>query len=146
MTTPLTPLHFAGAMQEAAEAYNTPISTTATSVLFKALIRKAPSMTCELFDYAMGEALCSCRFMPRLVDILDASYERSTVGLPPMPDIDPRYADAYQQSAYYRALDTRERAKAAAPIDTSKPKEGCRQLAALPSSNGRALAAAYPHP
>jgi hypothetical protein len=140
MPTPLTPEHFASAMRMVAETYNAPISVDGLAMLYRAMLKQAPSMTAELFDYGLQQAICSCRFMPRLVDILEACYERSTADLPKMPDIDPRYANEHQQGIYYRALDARNRALASAPVDTTKPKAACRDLIGLPVQSRAALA------
>ena len=134
MTTPLTPLHFAAAIHNAATIYNQPLTEQTAVLMFNVLIETAPNMTAELFDWGLKQALLTSRFMPRLVDILEACYVRDTSGLPKMPDIDPRYADAYLQGIYYRAEQYRLSALSSAPVDTSRPKAAVRHLAALPSA------------
>ena len=136
MSEPLTPDHFIASMRMAGEIYNAPISAEGCVILYRALMKQAPAMTAALFDWGMQQALCSCRFMPRLVDILEACYDRDTTNLPKLPDIDPRYADEYQQRIYYRALETRNRALAFAPVDTSKPKAAARLALEPISSSG----------
>jgi hypothetical protein len=132
MITPLTPRHFAAAIHNAATIYNQPLTDQTAALMFNVLIGAAPTMTAELFDWGLHQALCSCRFMPRIVDILEACYERDTTGMPKMPDIDPRYADPYLQGIYYRAEQYRHSALSSAPVDTSRPKAAVRHLAALP--------------
>ena len=134
MTTSLSVEHVAAGFHAAARLYNQPLDHETAALIYQILMKAAPSMTAELFDHGLTEAIKSGRFMPRIVDILEACYERDTSGLPKMPDIDPRYADANLQGIYYRAEQYRHSALSSAPVDTSRPKAAVRHLAALPST------------
>jgi hypothetical protein len=128
LTNLLSFQHFAAAFHNAATIYNQPLTAEAAGLMFAVLAQEAPDMTRELFDWGLQKVLCSGRFMPRIVDILEACYERDTSGLPALPDIDPRFADPYLQGVYYRAEQFRRTALASAPVDTSRPKAACRHL------------------
>ena len=134
MTTPLSVEHLAAGFHAAARIYNQPLDHETAALIYQVLMKAAPSMTAELFDHGLQKAMELGRFMPRIMDILEACYERDTSGLPKMPDIDPRYADANLQGIYYRAEQYRLSALSSAPVDTSRPKAAVRHLAALPSA------------
>jgi hypothetical protein len=136
MTTPLSVEHVAAGFHAAARLYNQPLDHETAALIYAVLMKAAPSMTAELFDHGLQKAMESGRFMPRIVDILEACYERDTSGLPKMPDIDPRYADAYLQGIFYRAEQYRHSALSSAPVDTSRPKAACRHLAELTAGAG----------
>ena len=87
------------------------------TLAFKALRQAAPNMTNEQLDYAVMQAMTRCKFMPRIPDLMEELYERDEEHLPKLPDIDPNYADSYQQGIYYRALSERNKAKISAPFD-----------------------------
>jgi hypothetical protein len=131
-SAPLTLRHFAAAFHNAATIYNQPLTAETAGLMFAVLTKAAPGMTQDLFDWGLQQALCSCRFMPRIVDILEACYERDTSGLPALPDIDPRFADSYLLGVYHRGEQFHHTALASAPVDTSRPKAACRHLQALP--------------
>jgi len=87
------------------------------TLAYKALRQAAPNMTNEQLDWAVMQAMTRCKFMPRIPDLMEELYERTEENLPKLPDIDPIYADSYQQGIYYRAVSERNKAKASAPFD-----------------------------
>ena len=93
------------------------------TLAFKSLQQAAPNMTNEQLDFAVMQAMTRCKFMPRIPDLMEELYERDEEHLPKLPDIDPNYADSYQQSTYYRALSERNKAKANAPFNPGKYRE-----------------------
>ena len=93
------------------------------TLAFKALQQAAPNMTNEQLDYAVMQAMTRCKFMPRIPDLMEELYERNEEHLPKLPDIDPNYADSYQQGIYYRALSERNKAKINAPFNPEKYRD-----------------------
>lgn len=93
------------------------------TLAFKSLQQAAPNMTNEQLDYAVMQAMTRCKFMPRIPDLMEELYERDEEHLPKLPDIDPQYADSYQQSTYYRALSERNKAKVNAPFDPDRYRQ-----------------------
>lgn len=106
MSKPLTSDHFFKAWTGLLAAFHKEGNDIANAMQFKALKGMDPELTCEQFDYAVGQCLLSCKFMPSLAQVLREIYapDHDTWNMPALPDIDPRYADEYQLSQYNRAL------------------------------------------
>lgn len=134
--TALTFEHFAQVEEALCSYYGRTANALGCSFAFQALMQAAPSITQELWDLGVARALASSRWKPSLSDVLCTIYERSTEGLPPLPDIDPRFADGYQQNTYWRAVDTRRKLLESAPVDPRRVKP---EVVAELSSKGVAL-------
>lgn len=118
--TELTVEHFLQVHEMLASYYGTQSPTLpGVALAFKTLKQRCPHLTAEQFDWAVSEALMRCRFHPRLSDFMESLFERDLSELPALPDIDPRYADSYQQSIYYRAVSDRNKAAASCPYSTT---------------------------
>lgn len=89
------------------------------AIAFKALKDQVPSLTAEQFDFAVSRALTTCRFHPRLADLLDVLFDKDRSSLPALPDIDVRYADSYQQNVYYQAVNNNNKLAANCPPNTN---------------------------
>jgi hypothetical protein len=143
----LSPETFIDVWSAVAESFGRPASDRGSEWLYTCLIEAVPNLPELVFMYAAKTATQSCRFMPTLADLLDAICERDATALPPLPDIDPRYANEFQQGVYYRALAERDKALKTAPHDTTRFKPEVNLLlanarkAAMAAANGASLAA-----
>jgi hypothetical protein len=131
MAKPLTLDHFLAAHDLMARYYGQKTDTAGFTAAHRALMATAPDMTAELFDWAMQRCMTRCRWMPRLADILQEAYLPDESRLPALPDIDPKFADPYQQGVYWRALSVRQKALEAALPDPRRPRPEAAHLAAL---------------
>lgn len=120
--TALTFEHFAQVEEALCGYYGRTANAIGCTLAFQSLMQTAPSITQELWDLGVAKALANSHWKPSLSDVLCAIYERSTEGLPPLPDIDPRYADGYQQNTYWRAVQARQKLLESAPADTRRVK------------------------
>ena len=112
--------HFLKAHEMLASYYGTQApSLPGITLAYKSMMREAPEMTVEQFDYALQKTIVRCRFHPRVLDFLEELYQPDMSNAPAMPDIDPRYADGYQLSTYYKALAARDKYQLTAPRDTN---------------------------
>lgn len=115
----LTIEHFLQVHELLAGYYGTQSPTLqGVAIAYKALKGQCPSLTAEQFDFAVSKALTTCRFHPRLADLLDVLFEKDTSSLPALPDIDVRYADSYQQNVFYQACNTRDKLAKDCPPNT----------------------------
>lgn len=143
----LTADHFLSAYTTLGGLFAQQPTTDGCMLAYTAIMTIAPQLTADAFDWAICRATATCRFMPRPVDILGFIFERSTDSLPPLPDIDLRFADAYSQGVYYRALAARQKALETAPIDPARLTDACSRAlgpcaaALLPQAAPRAAAA-----
>lgn len=118
--TELTVEHFLKVHELLAGYYGTQSPTLqGVAIAFKALKEQCPSLTAEQFDFAVSKALTTCRFHPRLADLLEVLFDKDTSSLPALPDIDPRYADSYQQSTYYNAVNLNNKLAQHCPPNTT---------------------------
>ena len=85
------------------DAYKTQQQDATIAFQYQALINQDPELTADQFAYAVQQCMLTCTFMPKLNELLRQLYEPNHEGGPCMPDIDPRYADEYQLSAFYKA-------------------------------------------
>lgn len=139
--TELTIDHFLKVHEMLASYYGTQSPTLpGVTLAYKTLKDRCPHLAAEQFDWAVSEALMHCRFHPRLSDFMESLFEHDPSELPALPDIDPRYADPYQQSIYYRAVADREKALASCPYNTKFFKH--ERLGQIPGTQpiGRRLA------
>jgi hypothetical protein len=115
--TALTFEHFAQVEEALCAYYGRTANAMGCTFAYQALLQAAPSITQELWDLGVSKALANSKWKPSLSDVLATIYERKTDQLPPLPDIDPRHADAYQQGLYWRAVATRQKLLESAPVD-----------------------------
>jgi hypothetical protein len=134
--TALTFDHFAQVEEALCGYYGRTANALGCTFAYQALMEAAPSITQELWDLGVAKALANSRWKPSLSDVLCTIYERSTEGLPPLPDIDPRFADGYQQNTYWRAVDARRKLLESAPVDPRRIKQ---EVAAELKRKGAAL-------
>lgn len=122
--SPLTVEHFLQVHELLASYYGTQSPTLpGVALAYQTLITRCPHLSAEQFDWAVSEAMMRCRFHPRLSDFMESLFDRDMSELPKLPDIDPRYADPYQQSIYYRAEADRNKAAASCPFRTTHFKD-----------------------
>jgi hypothetical protein len=100
---------FAALYSAMAANFNKPVQETAIAVMYKSLKNLDPHLTAEQFEFAVMQCLVSAKFMPSLSELLRELYEPSTEGAPPLPDIDPLYADEYQRNIFYSAQNVRSK-------------------------------------
>jgi hypothetical protein len=91
------------------DTYKTQQQDTTIAFQYQALINQDPELTADQFAYAVQQCMLSCTFMPKLNELLRQIYEPNYAGGPCMPDIDPKYADEYQLSAFYKAQHLRNK-------------------------------------
>lgn len=111
----LSPEKFAATWRLLASYYGRQVDANILTLLYSALVRTAPELTNEQFDYAVEQAIATSRFMPTIAEVLSEVYEplwrvRKGEG-PQLPDIDPSRASEGLVGAYHTAQATRERWK-----------------------------------
>ena len=110
--------HFLKAHEMLAAYYGTQAPTLAgVALAYKSMMSEAPNLTAAQFDYAVQKSVVRCRFHPRVVDFFQELFEADMSNAPSMPDIDPRYADGYQLSTYYKAKAALDKYCETAPRD-----------------------------
>ena len=148
MSKPLTSDHFFKAWTGLLAAFHKEGNDIANAMQFKALKGMDPELTCEQFDYAVGQCLLNCKFMPSLAQVLREIYapDHDTWNMPGLPDIDPRYADEYQLTQYNRALAAQQKWCAERdhkPLVGHFRSDRIMQIPGIPDEARKALAGGY---
>jgi hypothetical protein len=84
--------------------------------VFSTLKKLDPNLSRRQWEFIVQKSLVSFTFMPRLNDLLGLIYKRDFSGMPSLPDIDPRYADSYQQNIYEQAKQAQAKWLASTPV------------------------------
>ena len=107
--TPLTKETFMALWGVLLDNFKQARSEMTCAFIYQTLLDQDPDLSQEQFGYAVQQCLINCKFMPSLNEVLRQLYEPDMTGCPAMPDIDPRYADEYQLSHYYKALNVQQK-------------------------------------
>ena len=120
----LTIEHFLKAHEMLASYYGAQSPTLpGVALAFRALKNACPSLSAEQFDWAVSDTLLRCKFHPRLSDFMESLFAKDLSSLPALPDIDPRYADPYQQNILQRAEIENRKAAVNCPLLTTHFRE-----------------------
>jgi len=101
--TQLSKDHFIALWSVLLDNYKQVRNDFTTAFIYQTLIEQDPELTADQFSYAVQQCLINCKFMPTLNEVLRQLYEPDLRGGPVMPDIDPRYADDYLRSQFFKA-------------------------------------------
>ena len=107
--TPLTKEAFMALWSVLLDNFRQSRNDMTCAFIYQTLLNQDPDLSQEQFGYAVQQCLISCKFMPSLNEVLRQLYEPDMTGCPAMPDIDPKYADEYQLSHYYKALNVQQK-------------------------------------
>ena len=107
--TPLTKETFMALWSVLLDNFKQARSEMTCAFIYQTLLDQDPDLSQEQFGYAVQQCLINCKFMPSLNEVLRQLYEPDMTGCPAMPDIDPKYADEYQLSHYYKALNVQQK-------------------------------------
>ena len=112
--------HFLKVHEMLASYYGTQAPTLpGVTLAYQSMMKEQPKLTTAQFDYALQKAVVRCKFHPRVADFFEELFEPDMSNAPAMPDIDPRYADSYQLSTYYRAAAANDKYRLTAPRNTN---------------------------
>ena len=141
--TPLSSSHFSAGYGLLLDYFGRTNQAQTIAAVFHILMTKDPSLTSEQFDYMIQECMLNCTFMPKLNEMLLQLYEQDTSKAPALPDIDPRYADSYQQSTYWRAVDRQEKWLAANQIPDLQTYRADKQIPGISGTTKPSLLSAF---
>ena len=101
--TQLSKDHFIALWSVLLDNYKQVRNDFTTAFIYQTLMEQDPELTADQFSYAVQQCLINCKFMPTLNEVFRQLYEPDLRGGPVMPDIDPRYADDYLRSQFFKA-------------------------------------------